>query len=34
MRAEHPQHDTPTTQQGQTPAEELPKHPFTRALET
>jgi hypothetical protein len=33
MSAEHPQHDTPTPGQGQAP-EELPKHPFTRALQT
>jgi hypothetical protein len=33
MSAEHPQHDTPVPGQGQAP-EELPKHPFTKALET
>jgi hypothetical protein len=34
MSAEHPRHDTPTPGQGQAPEEELPKHPFTQALET
>jgi hypothetical protein len=34
MSAEHPQHDTPSPEQGQAPTQELPKHPFTRALET
>ena len=34
MSAEHPQPDTPTPQQEQAPAGELPKHPFTKALET
>jgi len=34
MSAEHPQHDTPSSGQGQAPEEKLPKHPFTQALET
>ena len=34
MSAEHPQHDTPNPGPGQAPEEELPKHPFTKALET
>jgi hypothetical protein len=34
MSAEHPQHDTPTPKQGQAPDQELPQHPFTKALET
>jgi hypothetical protein len=34
VSAEHPQHDTLSPEQGQAPTQELPKHPFTRALET
>ena len=34
MSAEHPLHDPPSPGPGQAPEEELPKHPFTEALET
>ena len=34
MSAEHPTQDTPDPGQGQAPEEKLPKHWFTRALET
>jgi hypothetical protein len=34
MSAEQPPHDTPNPAQGPAPEEQLPKHPFTEALET